>query len=780
MLRTRIFASVLLFVAVSAAAYERPLTFEANRGQFVSGVLYAARGPQYCVAVDRNGATLHLDDATLRLQWIGASAGARIEAIDELAAKSSYFLGNDPSWWTHNIPNYARVRQANVWPGIDAIYYGTGAQLEYDLVAAPGADPSQIALRFRGAQHVALDGDGRLHLRVGGRDVIQNAPVAYQDVAGVRREIDAHYVVDGSRVRFRIGAYDRTRPLVIDPVLVYSTYFGQPGFETYIHSAADAAGNVFITAYPGIKGPSTLQFSPGGGSDISITKFAPDGQTLLFSIYFGGTSLEYPRGLATDLAGNVYVLGWTSSTDFPIVNAVQPVNAGCNELFVSKISADGSQLLYSTYYGGSGCEFGGDDIAVDALGQAVVTAQTNSTDFPVVNAYQPVNTAGTTGVVFKLNAAGNGILFSTYFGSPTSLGDGFGVAADALGNSYVVASTTASDFPTLNATQPALNGARDGWIAKFDPAGALVYSTYFGGSGDDEFYGVAADALGNAYATGITFSSDYPATPGALQTTCGGGTAVPCNDATLTKFDPSGAVVYSSYLGGSGDDEAWDVAIDATGRAVVVGNTRSNNFSLVGATQSVLTSVSCPFVTRVSAAGNATDFSTYHGGGFSGQAYGDEVSVDAAGNIYASGGTTQTDFPTLNALFPTLAGGRDCWIAKFGDVVLITPSPSVLAAKGGANHKLVPVTLAYGDPSASSARLTSSSSPACSVSVMSNEPVNGTGDGDTSPDWIIVDPHHVQLRAERAGNGNGRVYTIKVTCPTASGQTTVSVPKDKK
>jgi len=242
MLRMRILVSFFLILAIPAMAavpkkkaYDRPLTFEANHGQFINGVLYAARGPEYSVVIDRHGASLHLDESTLRLQLIGANAASHIEAIDELPAKSAYFIGNDPAKWTRNIPNFARVRQAGVWPGIDAIYYGNETQLEFDLVVAPGADPSRIALRFRGANHVALDDAGRLHLRVGNRDVIQNAPVVYQTINGARREIAGRYVVDGSRIGFRIGHYDRSQPLIIDPVLVYSTYFGQPGFETYIH-----------------------------------------------------------------------------------------------------------------------------------------------------------------------------------------------------------------------------------------------------------------------------------------------------------------------------------------------------------------------------------------------------------------------------------------------------------------------------------------------------------------------------------------------------------------
>src|SRR5882724_2896853 len=333
MVRRYTFVSIFLGLvyAVSAFGYDRPLTFEANHGQFVPGVLYAARGTQYSVVIDRRGASLHLDDDTLRLQLIGASANSHIEAIDELRAKSSYFMGNDPAKWKNNIPDFARVRQAGVWPGIDAIYYGNGKQLEYDLVVAPGADPSRIALRFRGAKQVTLDEEGRLHLSLGDREVIQNAPVVYQTIDGARREIAGRYIVDGSRIRFRIAGYDHGQPLIIDPVLVYSTYFGQAGGEAYIHSAVDPAGNLFITAYPGIKTLATLQFSPGGGTDISVAKFAPDGQTLLFSIYFGSSGLDYPRGIATDLAGNVYVIGWPGGPDFPIVNAVQTTQS---QLFV--------------------------------------------------------------------------------------------------------------------------------------------------------------------------------------------------------------------------------------------------------------------------------------------------------------------------------------------------------------------------------------------------------------------------------------------------------------
>ena len=293
---------------------------------------------------------------------------------------------------------------------------------------------------------------------------------------------------------------------------------------------------------------------------------------------------------------------------------------------------------------------------------------------------------------------------------------------------------------------------------------------------------MAADALGNAYATGVTFSNDYPTTAGALQTTCGGSADVnhPCHDSMVTKFDPSGAVVYSTYLGGNGNDDGVKSPSTPPAARWLSGTPGSGDFPLANPVQNLLTSSNTAFVTRLSPAGDAMDFSTYLGGGFAGGAYGESVGVDAAGNIYASGYTTQIDFPTLNALFPTISGHADTWIAKFGEVVIITPSPSELTASGGANHKLVPVTLSYGEPSSGAhAAATTSSSSVCSVAVTSNEPVNGTGDGDTSPDWVIVDSHHVQLRAERAAQGNGRVYTITVTCPAASGKTTVTVPKDK-
>lgn len=781
-----VFACALL--AVPALAIERPLTFEPNRGQFADGVLYAARGPQYSVVIDRRGASLRLDAATLRLEMIGARADARITAVDELRAKTSYFLGSSRDAWKTRIPNFARVQHDDVYDGIDAVYYGNGSRLEYDLIVHPGSDPSRIAMRFRGADRVSLDREGRLHLRMGEREVIQEAPVVYQEIDGVRRSVAGRYALSGSRVKFRIAKYDRTRPLVIDPVLVYSTYFGASSSEAYTRSAVDAAGNHFVATYVTANDlplVNPMQTHAGVG-DVGLTKFSPDGQTLLFSTYFGGSSWDYPRGVATDFAGNVYITGWTESTDLPTMNPAQASLAGGSgdDLYVAKISADGQTLMYSTYWGGTDAEFGTfQGLTVDSLGQAVVVGSYSaSLDFPTVNAFQPALNGPTDGVAFKLDANG-AVIWSTYFGG-SGIDNGFGVAADLLGNSYLVGNTSAPDFPTFNALQPTLNGISDSYIIKLDPTGNLIYSTFFGGSGADGFGNAVTDALGNLYLAGGTSSTDYPITAGAYQTACAGAT---CSDVVVTKLDSTGtSILYSTYIGGTGSDGAIDIDVDLLGRATILGSTISPDYPLVSAVQTFCGN--CPattdaIISRLSPLGDALDFSTYFGGSIktpaSVAAYetADNLSLDLAGNIYVSGTTRTINFPLLNALYTAPNGDLDAWVAKFGEVVIITPSPAVLNAQGGANHKLVDVTLAYDDGSSSS-RITTHSSP-CSVAVSSNEPVNGTGDGDTSPDWVIVDPHHVKLRAERAGNGNGRVYTISVTCPHAAGSGEVKVPKGK-
>jgi hypothetical protein len=469
-----------------------------------------------------------------------------------------------------------------------------------------------------------------------------------------------------SRVGFALGASDPGRPLVIDPVLSYSTYVGGGGEDRGSGIAVDANGNTYVTGYTSSSDfpttPGAFQTTRGGpnAANAFVTKIAADGSTLLYSTYLGGSRGDYGNAIAVDGDGNAYVTGGTNSTDFPTVNALQPVLAGFGNAFVTKIAADGSALLYSTYLGGSGYN-PGLGIAVDQAGCAYVTGYTDAADFPTVNALQPTyggmpgNNQQSNAFVAKLAADGSALLYSTYLGGS---GDdsGLGIAVDGDGNAYVTGSTSSTDFPTANAFQ-ATKGGPSGYfnvfIAKVAADGsALLYSTYLGGSGGDHAASIAVDGEGNAYVTGYTSSSDFP-TANAFQPRLRGAA-----NAFVTKVAADGsALLYSTYLGGYAADVGYSIAVDIDGNAYVTGSTNSRNFPTVNALQPALGSplADNAFVTKVAADGSGLLYSTYLGGSWHDEGHG--IAVDGSGNAYVTGYTYSHDFPTANAL-QALPGGN--------------------------------------------------------------------------------------------------------------------------
>ncbi|HTW48519.1 MAG TPA: SBBP repeat-containing protein [Acidobacteriaceae bacterium] len=626
-----------------AASYARlPLSFEANAGQADARAQFLARGNGYTLALTADGAELSLRTAqgasgALRMEVAGARATApRGEA--QLPGTVSYFLGNDPAEWRAGIPTYARVRYAGIYPGVDLVYYGTERQLEYDFALAPGADAGAIRLRLAGARSVRLAANGDAVIGTEHGAVTLRRPEIYQTVDGRRQRVAGGFVRAGSRtLTFRLGRYDRTRALTIDPVLVYSTFLGGTGSDSANAIAVDAAGDVYVTGvaastnFPVTSG-AYQGTNPGAANQAVatfVTKLNAAGTALVYSTYLGGSGTATAGGdiasaIAVDSAGDAYVTGSAASTNFPVTQgAFQTQNKGAaNGVvtgFVTRLNATGTGLVYSTYLGGSGVSadqpFSGDrphGIAVDAADNAYVTGQTYSDDFPVTQgAFQTQNHGASNGrpnaFVTKLNPSGAALVYSTYLGGSDSayygspLDSGAAIAVDTAGDAYVAGQTPASDFPVTQGAYQTQNNevgnfAANAFVTELNPAGtALVYSTYLGGSGSDSASGIAVDSAGNAYVTGTTGSTDFPVTTGAFQTVNQGANSplgVSLTNAFATKLNATGsALVYSTYLGGSGGvvnlsptlaaaagDEAAGIAVDSAGDAYVTGSTASANF----------------------------------------------------------------------------------------------------------------------------------------------------------------------------------------------------------
>jgi len=673
-----------------------PLSFEANRGQTDPQVKFLSRGPHHTLFLTSDEAVMvftkpelsakntpaevkpskreRATQAVLRIRFVGANPKTRVQGQEELPGKANYFIGNAPTKWRTKVPTYAKVRYDDLYPGVDLIYYGTQRQLEYDVVVRPGADPNRIIFGIQGADDLEVDAQGDLVLHTAAGQIRQHKPFVYQEVDGVRKEIPGGYVLrDTHQVGFRVTAYDPSLPLIIDPLLVYSTYLGGANNDNASAVAVDAAGNAYVT---GITASATnfpttagaFQTTLGGGSDAFVTKLNPTGTALIYSTFLGGSDFDTGVGIAVDASGNAYVTGSTASTNFPTTaGAFQTTLAGpgggsLTDAFVTKLNPTGTALVYSTYLGGRDFD-NGEEVAVDAAGNAYVTGRTSSTDFPTtVAAFQTTSAGGGDAFVTKLNSTGSALVYSTFLGGAESSDGGFGIAVDALGNAYVTGLTNSTDFPTTaGAFQTTIGSTQSAFVTKLNPTGsALVYSTYLGGSGGAEGTGIAVDAAGNAYVTGDTNSTDFPTTAGAFQTTSSGGT-----DAFVTKLNPAGsALVYSTFLGGSSFDQGSGIAVDASGDAYVTGRTFSTDFPTTeDGFQTTFGGARDAFVTKLNPTGSALVYSSYLGGSSLDQGSG--IAVDARANAYVTGVTLSTDFPTTGDAFQTTLGGStDAFVAK--------------------------------------------------------------------------------------------------------------------
>jgi len=666
-------------VRATADAYGRvPLHFERNEGQTDARVRHVARGAGYAFFITETETVTVLQKkdaapAVLRMRLLGANEHPSVEGEALFEGRSHYLLGSDPSGWRTNVPQFGKVRLSQVYDGIDAVYYGNQGEIEYDFLVAPGIDPRQIRMQFHGAEHIEIEESGDLLLHVAGGTIRQKAPFAYQQHGDSRRTVAAHYYRLAAReFGIELGAYDPSEPLVIDPVLAWSTYLGGNHIDEVKGMAIDGAGHMYVTGWTvsaNFPTANAVQPTPGDEVDAFVTKLNADGSALVYSTYLGGFGLDEGEGIAVDSAGQAFIAGFTQSIDFPTANAFQSARAGSADAFVTKLNAAGNALVYSSYLGGAAYERA-TRIEVDASGNAYVAGYTNSVTFPTANALQASYGGGADDAFLtKLNAAGSALVYSTFLG-----GSGFdlayGLAVDGSGNAFLAGITNSPNFPTANAMQAGLSGVRDAFVAKINAAGnALVYSTYLGGSDEDDAFAVAVDGVGNAYVAGSTNSANFP-TANALQAAL----ASADRDGFVTKLNAAGsALVYSTYLGGNGPDWAFGIALDGSGNAHVAGGTGSANFPTANAMQPALAGIFDAFVTRFNASGSALVYSTYLGGSAVEETR--AIALDASG-VYLAGSTESTNFPTVHPLQSTHGGWSDGFLAK-----LVEPSADLTIMK---------------------------------------------------------------------------------------------------
>ena len=601
----------------------------------------------------------------IKADFVGSNCTPLVVGEGLLEYKCNYFLGNDPTKWRTDVPNYSAVVYEDIYPGIDLKYYGNGKQMEYDFIVSPGADFSQIRIQYKGVKSISVDAAGHLVVETEWGTVTEMTPLVYQLKAIERIQVKGEYVLLGDDTfGFLLSeGYNPKLALVIDPVLVYSTYLGGGDNEWGYGIAVDNSGCAYVTGTTySTDFPTENPYQTDQGDwDVFVTKLSSSGNSLVYSTYLGGNDGDIGRGIAVDASGAAYVTGWTESTDFPTENPYQGTLHGLagfiSDAFVTKLSNSGSSLVYSTYLGGNSNEWGY-DIAVDTSGAAYVTGYTSSADFPTEDPYQTDQGYGDV-FVSKLSSSGSSLVYSTYLGGNS--GDyGYAIAVDASGAAYVTGWTYSGDFPTENPYQT-YQGDWDVFVTKLSSSGnSLVYSTFLGGNYRDCGKGIAVDASGAAYVTGWTSSTDFP-TENPYQTYQGDW------DVFVTKLSSSGSsLVYSTYLGGSDFDIGLGIAVDTFGAAYVTGKTYSHNFPTENPYQSDRSGYCDVFVTKLSSAGNSLVYSTYLGG--TDYETVDGIAVDASGSAYVTGETGSPDFPTTPDAYDTSYNGSvDAFVAKIAD-----------------------------------------------------------------------------------------------------------------
>lgn len=631
--------------------------------------------------IETFGGETQVSQSVVKMKLVGANPNADGQGINQLEGKVNYLYSDKPENWQTDVPMFSQARFSEVYAGVDVVYYGNQEKLEYDFVVKPNANPDNIKLRFEGADSLQIDSNGDLIVKTGEHELRQHKPIIYQEIGGERKPINGSFAIqqpesENSEVSLVVGDYDRSKNLVIDPVLTFSTYIGGANETTSgivddpFDMEVDSQGNVIITGetvtvdYPTLN-PAQATFG-GGLSDVFVTKLKGDGTGLIFSTFIGGNNNDRAYSLDIDSAGNLFVSGITRSTNFPTVSPLQNNLRGAVDSFVSKLNPTGSSLLYSTYLGGTG-EENDTSVEVDPSGNICIVGLTGSTDFPTVNPIQPNHGGVTDFYITRINPAGNTILFSTYFGGSNfdfaGVGNGMDVGPD--GSIVFVGNTGSNNFPLLNPIQSEVRGS-DAVVVMINNNNQLVFSTRFGGNSGEDGHCIKRDAAGNIYFTGYTNSSTFPVL-NAAQPVYGGK-----DDGYVVKFNPTGsAVLMATYLGGTsqnpnfGNDYAFGLAIDNLQRVYVTGTATSANFPIFQAFRPC-NGIRDAFVSVVDTRVGRFDFSTCLGG--LSAAGGRSAALDSSGNLFAAGQAT-ANFPTTTGVYQgTLRGSYDNFVVKISNI----------------------------------------------------------------------------------------------------------------
>lgn len=690
-----------------------PLAFEANIGQVPDHVKFVARQGLHSVFLESDkirwtlpASKTNISTSTAKtstsqpaaptpsinvgMHFAGAQQGVELEAQNKLGWETNYFIGKDSSQWKTGVQNFAKVTYKQVYPGIDVAFYGSGKQLEYDLILAPGAKTDAIRLGFSGVDHLAISAEGDLVLTTGTTEMRQMKPVIYQEKNGVKEAIEGKYVLlENQQVAFQVANYDHAKALVIDPVIVYSTFYGHVGFDTPRSIVIDTDGLAVIAGEVGQGYPSDFGYVNNNNRNAFVAKLNADGSGLIYSSVLSGTAFEEANKVILDSQSNPILVGRTLSSDFPTTaNAYQTTLKGLSDTFVAKLSSDGRTLLFSTLLGGASSE-GGYTLALDNDGGIYVGGHTGSFDFPLVSPIQSGPYQFSPMFISKLSGDGSSLQFSTYFGLCAGLkqSEVRDMAVDPSGNLYVVGISECPTFPTLNPAQN-YSGGYDVVLLKLRSDHTLVYSTFLGGTADEDTLSMALDNNGEVIVGGLTKSTNFPVTANAVQSTFGGGGDRGIGDAFFAKLSADGSrFVYATYFGGNNYDFVWKAAIDKGHNAYFVGYTTSTNFPLLDSIKTIKEGTTDAFVVMIGPNGSPVYYSTMFGGNRDDAAY--AVAVSNAGEVFVAGTTDSLNFPVTPTAFDKL-NSQDAFVVKLSKMEL---APFAISGADQSISEGEPVTL---------------------------------------------------------------------------------------